>query len=215
MRKVVEFFTMDFTELSHHQVNELYRLRHDTFKSRLDWRVNSHNGMEYDEYDAQNTVYLFGMSAGEIICSARFINTQYRNMSREIFADFFGGITLPEDGNYIEVTRLFIDKNKRHLLGLNDCPLSKMMFISMINYCVANSYKGMYAVVSRPMFLIFQRSGWKIVKLKEGISEKKERIYFIYMPADKGCISDMVSKGDHQNILASTALNQWPLAFPC
>lgn len=215
MNKIVEFFTMDYAELSHHQAHDLYRLRHETFKSRLNWRVNSHNGLEYDEYDTENTVYLFGMTAGEIICSARFINTQHRNMTREIFSDFFGGITLPDDGSYIEVTRLFIDKNKRNALGLSAYPLSKMIFISMINYCIANDFKGMYAVVSQTMYLIFQRSGWKIILLQEGVSEKKEKIYFIYMPADRASVNDMVSKGKKDPVLTSASLDHWPLAFLC
>ena len=59
MNKVVEFFSMNFDQLPHPQVNELYRLRHNTFKIRLDWQVNSINGLEYDAYDTMSKSPLF------------------------------------------------------------------------------------------------------------------------------------------------------------
>lgn len=212
MSKAVEFFSMGFDQLSHPQVDELYRLRHNTFKTRLNWQVNSINGLEYDAYDTKKATYLFGMAGGEIICSARFINTQHNTMLSDIFADYFQGLTFPTDGNYVEVTRLFIDKEKRADLGLSDYPVSKMIFISMIKYCQANNYKGMYAVVSQAMFFIFKRSGWKIEMLKAGISEKNENIYFIYMPASEDEINNIISKEINKERL-DFSRQGWPLVF--
>ncbi|WP_312239936.1 acyl-homoserine-lactone synthase [Pantoea sp.] len=212
MSRVVEFFSMNFEQLSHPQVDELYRLRHETFKTRLDWQVNSINGLEYDAYDTKNASYLFGMAEGEVVCSARFINTQHKTMLSDIFSDYFQGLNFPVDGNYVEVTRLFIDKKKRTALELCDCPISKMIFIAMIKYCHANNCKGMYAIVSQAMFAIFKRSGWNIDMLKTGVSEKNEKIYFIYMPADEEDIKRMIDKEKNQDAL-SFSPDGWPLAF--
>ena len=212
MNKVVEFFSMNFDQLPHPQVNELYRLRHNIFKIRLDWQVNSINGLEYDAYDTKNATYLFGMAQGEIICSARFINTQHNTMLSDIFSGYFQGLTFPVDGNYVEVTRLFIDKEKRAASGLSDYPVSKMIFIAMIKYCQANNYKGMYAIVSHAMFAIFKRSGWKIDMLKAGVSEKNENIYFIYMPADDVSTNNMIAKEKNKKSLIFSP-NGWPLIF--
>jgi N-acyl-L-homoserine lactone synthetase len=38
-------------------LDNMYRLRHRVFCTKLNWDVNSHDGMEKDQYDEKNAYY--------------------------------------------------------------------------------------------------------------------------------------------------------------
>ena len=40
-------------------LSEIFRIRHDVFKVRLDWNVVVHDGMERDHFDDLAPTYLF------------------------------------------------------------------------------------------------------------------------------------------------------------
>lgn len=190
----IVFSTVRHDELTVEEAEDLYRLRYQTFNTRLSWKVQCNNGLEYDKFDSEHTIYLLGKSNGKLVCSARFIDIKYNNMIIDIFSDYFPDLTLPQGVKCYDVSRLFIDKCRRSDKGLRDKPLCKLLFIAMIEFCMNTGYEGMYAVVSKGMYHIFRRSGWNIKILKVGISEKEETIYFIYMPATKSCIEDILNK---------------------
>ena len=39
-------------------LDNMYRLRHRVFCTKLNWDVNGHDGMEKDQYDEKNAYYL-------------------------------------------------------------------------------------------------------------------------------------------------------------
>lgn len=206
MNPPITFFTSSFDALPPGLAEDLYRLRHDTFSTRLNWKVDATNGLEFDCFDQAQTVYMLGIARERLVCAARFLDLQAgTSMIADVFSDYFGGVSLPANARCYDVSRLFIDKVRRDDCGLRGLPVTKMLFISMINYCLRTGYDGMYAVVSRGMYVIFIRSGWKIQVIREGRSEKGEKIYLIYMPASELTRQDIVLK----NWNSSFAL------FPC
>lgn len=124
---MMEIFDVGYNLLSDNLSNELFSLRKKTFKDRLDWVVNCENNMEYDEYDNKHTTYLFGVHDNLVLCSLRFIEIKYPNMITGVFKSYFSKIELPS-GNYIEASRLFIDKDRVKQLQLQQYPISSMLF---------------------------------------------------------------------------------------
>jgi len=195
MNSVIDFFLHDYDELSVELATELYRLRRKTFQERLDWKVECIDGMEKDRFDNKNTTYLLGMHDGQLICGARFIDSTDPTMMSEIFHHYFSGINnLPTDIPCCEISRLFLDKEKRDSANLQGLPASKVLFLAMIIFCMKRKYRGMYAVVSRGMYAIFRHANWKIEVIQKGLSEKGEVIYYIFMPASKSIIEDIIVK---------------------
>lgn len=72
-----------------------------------------------------------------------------------VFRTYFNKIELP-NGNYIEASRLFIDKDRIKQLKLQNHPVSTVLFLSMINYSRYKGFEGIYAIVSHPMLIIFK-----------------------------------------------------------
>ncbi|HCH0655876.1 TPA: acyl homoserine lactone synthase [Enterobacter asburiae] len=195
MNSVIEFFLHDYDDLPSALARELYRLRRKTFRDRLDWKVECVEDMEKDRFDNPNTTYLLGMYEGELLCGARFINSTHPTMISEIFHNYFSEtILFPADVPCCEISRLFLDKERRDSASLQGVPASKALFLAMNMYCIKKKYHGMYAVASRGMYAIFRHANWKVEVIQRGVSEKGEVIYYIYMPASTSIIEDIISK---------------------
>ncbi|CNH73376.1 acyl-homoserine-lactone synthase [Yersinia pekkanenii] len=209
---MMEIFDVSYNLLSDSRSSELFSLRKKVFKDRLNWIVNCENGMEYDEYDNNHTTYLFGVHDNQVICSLRFIEIKYPNMITGVFKSYFNNIELP-NGNYVEASRLFIDKDRAKKLQLQHYPLSSMLFLSMINYTRHQGYEGIYAIISHPMLTIFKRSGWLISVVEQGMSEKNQRIYLVYMPVDDHNQQILIHKINKALPTGNDTLNNWPLSL--
>ncbi|KFX03810.1 acyl-homoserine-lactone synthase [Pectobacterium betavasculorum] len=210
---MLEIFDVNHTLLSETKSEELFTLRKETFKDRLNWAVQCTDGMEFDQYDNNNTTYLFGIKDNTVICSLRFIETKYPNMITGTFFSYFKEINIPE-GNYLESSRFFVDKSRaKEILG-NEYPISSMLFLSMINYSRDKGYDGIYTIVSHPMLTILKRSGWGISVVEQGLSEKKERVYLVFLPVDDQNQDALVRRINRSGTFMSNDLKQWPLRLP-
>jgi acyl homoserine lactone synthase len=106
-------------------------------------------------------------------------------MISEIFHNYFDEtIILPTDVPCCEISRLFLDKERRDSASLQGVPASKALFLAMNIYCIKNKYHGMYAVASRGMYAIFAMQTGKL-KLFNAVFLKKGRLFtiFICLPA--------------------------------
>ncbi|PRD17283.1 acyl-homoserine-lactone synthase [Pantoea coffeiphila] len=209
---MLDFFDVRHRSLDDFRSKDLFSLRKSVFKDRLNWMVSCHDGMESDKYDSHQTVYLLGKASGHLICGVRFIETKYPNMITHVFNKYFNKIEIPS-GNFIEASRLFIDKNRSEVLRCKGFPVSATLFLSMINYARYYRYDGIYAIVSHSMYIIFKRSGWPVSIVERGVSEKNENIYLIFMPVDE--VSQKVLTALVKNSIGGCchSLTQWPLSF--
>lgn len=210
---MLHLLDVKYNFLSELKSQELFSLRKKVFKDRLNWMVNTENNMESDQYDNPRTTYIFGIYKESCICSLRFIEIKYPNMITGTFKSWFKNIDLPQ-GNYVEASRLFIDKDQVQAKELKQQPVSALLFLSMINYARHYGYEGIYAIVSHPMYLIFKKSGWKVSVVEQAMSEKQENIYLIFMPVDAGNQSTLMALVKAKVPALSCELDSWPLSFP-
>lgn len=209
---MLEIFDLNYCALSQQESKEFFMLRKETFKDRLNWAVNCIDGMEFDQYDNHNANYLFGIKDNTVVCSVRFIETQYPNMITDTFFSYFDKIALPQ-GNFIESSRFFVDKVRAKALLGSQFPISTLLFLSMVNYARSAGYEGIFTIVSHPMLTILKRSGWKISVVEQGSSEKAERIYLLFLPVDRESQETLIGKVTRSCSLAPEALQRWPLSF--
>jgi len=210
---MLDLLDIKYRFLTELKSNELFTLRKKVFKDRLNWMVKSENNMEFDEYDNHHTAYIFGVYHERCVCSLRFIEIKYPNMITGTFKSWFDNIELPE-GNYVEASRLFIDKERVNALELRQQPVSALLFLSMINYARHYKYEGIYAVVSNPMYRIFWQSGWDISVVKQGFSEKQESIWLIFMPIDDDNQRTLIERVKLKAPGLNIKLDAWPLSIP-
>ena len=98
-------------------LNSMFRLRHRVFKERLDWDVPSHDGIERDQFDDEDPVYLaYHGNDGEVVGCVRLLPTTGPNMIRDIFPHL-AEEAIPADGRVWEVSRFGIDAGDDAVLG--------------------------------------------------------------------------------------------------
>ncbi|EFL92111.1 N-acyl-L-homoserine lactone synthetase invovled in quorum sensing [Candidatus Regiella insecticola LSR1] len=207
---MMEIFDVSYNKLSDKRSMELFSLRKSVFKDRLDWAVNCFNGMEFDEYDHPNTTYLLGVHDNTVICSLRLINIKNPNMITGTFYRYFNQINIPE-GNYIESSRFFVDKERVQNMSCNQYPVSTMLFLAALNYSRKFDYEGILTIVSHAMFIIMKRSGWHLTVLEKGLSEKNEKVYLLCLPVDTENQNILINCINRKKILLKN--KEWPLSF--
>lgn len=90
-------------------LENLYRFRTEMFYNRLKWDVNIANGLEKDQYDEVDPVYLFSHNQQhEIQSCARLLPTTGPYMLREVFSHMLQGEAAPQDATVWELSRFAV-----------------------------------------------------------------------------------------------------------
>ena len=204
-----EIYDVNLSAMGEFRTRELYRLRKQNFHDRLGWEVVCNKDMEFDEYDTLETKYILGVHKGELICSVRFTSLDKPNMITHTFKKCFYDVEIPSEG--IESSRFFVDKARAKKALGDKFPLSRILFLSMVNWARHNGFDGIYTIVSRAMLTILKRSGWQYQLLKEASLSDKEKIYLIYLPAGEVDQLQIASGVNLQN--NKNSLFTWPMVL--
>lgn len=134
---------MDYT-VATHQLDQLsdadrvgmFRLRYDTFFTRLGWDVQTHDGMETDEFDRVDRVhYIVAKSGGPGLDACwRLLPTLGPNMLRDVFPELLHGLPAPAAGDVWELSRFAIDSHRtsgadnagNHQIGFGELSVALM-----------------------------------------------------------------------------------------
>ncbi|MGQ5837784.1 acyl-homoserine-lactone synthase [Serratia sp. IR-2025] len=189
----MEFIVSKYHQLTMVDALQLFSIRKKIFKTRLKWAVRCVGEFEFDEYDNDHAVYLLGMRQGRVVCGVRFIASRFNTMVSCTFNHAFRPDALPS-GDYLEASRLFVDKDALMASGLSQYPVSVMLFLSMIKYARMQGYNGLYSVVSTPMYLLLRRAGWRVDIMGSCLLNNEEEIHTLFMPATGSTIDVLNAK---------------------
>ncbi|CCG88110.1 acyl-homoserine-lactone synthase [Erwinia piriflorinigrans] len=204
-------YSINYSSMRSEKSEDLFALRKNTFKDRLQWAVNCSDGKEVDQFDNEKTDYIYGVENGMIICGTRMIDMKHDNMLNSTFSSFFKDVPIP-DGKFIESTRFFVDKERTHSLLGRKFPVTTVLFLSLINYARQHHYDGILAVASHPMLHIIRSSGWNVSLLKTGMSEKDEPVYLLLGHVDREsqeALKDRIFR--KISTMDESTLDAWPL----
>lgn len=107
----------------------MFRLRHDVFHDQLGWDVNSFDGMEYDEYDDRDAVYVLVVSesSDEVLGCFRLRPTNTPYMLKDLFPELVGDAAAPEQKDVWEISRYAV-KDPRFIAYPDDVVLTRAAF---------------------------------------------------------------------------------------
>lgn len=90
-------------------LESLYRFRTEMFYKRLKWDLNIDKGLEKDQYDEVNPVYLLSRNhLDEVQSCARLLPTTGPYMLREVFSQMLQGEAAPENDSVWELSRFAV-----------------------------------------------------------------------------------------------------------
>lgn len=117
--EVVRPFTSFPNEVKNYDlVMDFFRLRKQVFVDRMDWKLDHHDGAEFEQYDTYDTTYVIAHRNRKVVGGARLRRTDQRNacysyMIRDAYLGLLDGLPRemcfdepPVDKGAWELTRL-------------------------------------------------------------------------------------------------------------
>jgi acyl homoserine lactone synthase len=87
-------------------MRKMARYRHRVFVETLNWELDCENGLEYDQFDRKDTVYVLGHdSDGALVGTARLLPTTRPYLLSEVFPQLLSGHGVPESPTVWELSR--------------------------------------------------------------------------------------------------------------
>ena len=151
------------------QIMEMHRLRYRVFKERLDWVVEVQDGLEVDQFDQCDPVYLLSLDlSGRIQGCVRLLPTLGPNMLRDTFSALLNGSACPAALNIWESSRFALDLQRTpSSTGGTLSPATAEMFAGMIEFGLARSLIEIVTVTDVRVERILRRAGWPLRRLCE------------------------------------------------
>jgi acyl homoserine lactone synthase len=88
----------------------MYRLRYEVFHERLRWDVTTLDGLEYDRFDDNDSVYMLTTGANDSVSGGwRLRPTTRGYMLRDVFPQLLNGHPAPEDLGIWEISRFAVE----------------------------------------------------------------------------------------------------------
>ena len=107
----------------------MYQLRHEVFHDRLGWEVTTDNGMEHDEFDHADPVYVLAKGdEDEVLGCWRLLPTIGPNMLRDTFPQLLHGQQAPQQTDVWELSRfaVTVPKYESAGFGFSEIPVKMM-----------------------------------------------------------------------------------------
>ncbi|WP_247877894.1 acyl-homoserine-lactone synthase [Azospirillum sp. TSO22-1] len=145
----------------------MHRLRHQVFHLRLGWKVAAVNGMEFDEYDAQDPFYLlYVRNDGEVGGCVRLLPTTGPYMLKNTFPSLAGQRAIPSSPRIWEASRFAVSAPAaRDADGW--CRASHKLFAAMVEFGLAGGITDFVVVVDLRMERILRRAGWPLHRMAD------------------------------------------------
>lgn len=181
----------------------LLRLRHREFVERLEYKVPTYNGMEYDQYDTPAAVYLVWCNEqGKIRAGTRISPTNRPYMIKDLWPETVQFLDLPASPNVWEATRLFIDKDlsketHKRAHGEILCAYLEFALRYGITSFIGTAPPGLWKYT-------FLKAGWPVEFVGNPTTiDYSEKIITGIMPVNEGILNDIRLQMDVQKPVLS------------
>lgn len=106
MKVMWQYSTGTKQQLPPQLFEQIGHYRHEVFINQLGWELNTVNGMELDEFDGPDAVYVCSHDDdGQVSGVARLLPTTAPYLMEKVFPELWGGKQLPRDPEIWELSR--------------------------------------------------------------------------------------------------------------
>lgn len=157
------------SQIDPHALHGMYRLRDRVFHDRLGWSVSSRGGLERDEYDDLDPVYLIARGPGRTVSGCmRLLPTTGRYMLRDTFPQLLRGEPGPSDERVWDVSRFAVLPSSRQQRAVTSSEITLELVRGAIDHAFEQGIDAYVAVVSVGLERIFRRIGLPLRRLGDG-----------------------------------------------
>jgi len=150
---------------------DMYRLRASVFKDSLKWDVYvDKDGLEVDQFDIPETVYILGMDGEEkVVGSWRMLSTMGPTMIRDIWPQFLESLPMPRDEDIFELSRFTVKLRDEDAPGadVDKQRIIAEMFCGLTEVCIKAGIKELYTLYDERVEGMLQRIDCHPYKVSE------------------------------------------------
>ncbi len=142
-------------------LDAIFRLRHEVFKKRLGWDIDSPIARDIDQFDSLDVTYCVALDpAGTVEGCFRLLPTPGPYMLKDVFPQLLHGAVLPSSPRILESTKFAVlpcswRHNAKHALITLTCEL----LIAQVEYCLARQIEQVVSVTDVRFEKILRASG--------------------------------------------------------
>lgn len=143
--------------------SQVARYRHKVFVEQLGWGLQTHDGMEQDQFDRPDTVYVVAQGdEGEVFGCARLLPTTRPYLLGEAFPQLLNGLLPPCSPDVWELSRFAaVDiNNQSSSLGQFSSPVAIRLLQACIACAVAHGGKRLISVSPIGVERLLSRAGF-------------------------------------------------------
>lgn len=135
----------------------MFRLRHVMFRERLGWDVRSEDGLEFDEFDQLDPLYLVARDGPQLYGCWRILPSTGPNMLRDVFPALLAGQDAPCGEDIWELSRFAVFRQTTAGFGLTELPMKMMLFA--VRLAQAHGVRKLVTVISPAMQRMLRHAG--------------------------------------------------------
>ncbi len=147
---------------------DMFRFRHKIFYERMGWEVPSINGMEQDEFDKENPVYVISRNDEHHVEGCwRLLPTTGPNMLRDIFPQLLGDAEVPCSPTEWEISRLAVSPGSQERMSTQLHRITSQMLRTLFDFAEANGIERFVFVTSVTLERLIRRLGFTLHRFSE------------------------------------------------
>jgi acyl-homoserine lactone synthase len=162
---------------------DYYRVRHQIFVGERGWKqVARPDGLEKDQFDTNDAIYILGIENGSVYGGARLVPTVKPHLLSEVFPHLASVHSVPREPGVFEWTRIFVVKAKRE--GRNAGQTAGTVICGLLEFCLEEGIYALSGVIDAWWLPRFHDMGWTVRPL--GLPElvDKDWVVAVVMPID-------------------------------
>jgi acyl homoserine lactone synthase len=161
----------------------MFKFRKQVFEDLLGWEVNSRDGIETDDYDALDPVYMIARSSQYHIQGCwRLLPTTGPYMLRDVFSEMLEGQPAPRDPQIWELSRLAVLPTERTERERNSlCPVTRGMFQSVTDFALRHGITRYVFVTSVGIERMLKRMGVPVSRFGSGKAVRLGRVLSVVL----------------------------------
>ena len=142
----------------------LAKFRHRVFVEMLGWDLPSRDGLELDQFDRDDTIYVVARREGEVLGVARLLPTDRPYLLGEVFPELMGQAPLPRDHRVWELSRFTaIDLSADTAVSAArqfSSPIAVELLRFVLSYAAANEVERLITVSPIGVERLLRRAGF-------------------------------------------------------
>lgn len=158
--------THQLSTMATQDLEGMFRLRYDTFHTRLGWDVKTENGIERDHFDSETTVYVIGKSDEHCIDACwRLLPTTGPYMLRDTFPELLHGQTAPQALDCWELSRFAVATGRVQSSTEGFGTLSVALMAESARFALQRGIKRFVTVTTTSIERLMKRQGLHIHRI--------------------------------------------------